>query len=73
MLDYLAGDLPAGTHEQFEFHLNECINCRRYLKNYVETVKLGKRAFDDEDGALPADLPEELVQAIVAAVRNSRP
>jgi len=32
-------------------------------------VKLGKRAFDDEDPALPADVPDDLVKAILAPRR----
>jgi hypothetical protein len=34
-------------------------------------VKLGQRAFEDQDAALPADVPEELVEAILAARRSS--
>jgi hypothetical protein len=34
-------------------------------------VKLGKRAFDDEEAALPADVPEDLVRAILAARRSA--
>jgi hypothetical protein len=30
-------------------------------------VALGKRAFDDDDAAVPADVPEDLVKAILAA------
>ena len=35
--------------------------------DYAETVKLGKRAFDNDDAAVPADVPEELVKAILDA------
>jgi anti-sigma factor RsiW len=61
--DYFAGELPAEISANFERHLAVCPNCRRYLASYEETVKLGKRAFDN-DGA---DVPEALVQAILAS------
>ena len=65
--DYLAGALPATTKSAFDHHLGLCVNCRTYLVTYQETVKLGKRAFDDDAATLPADVPEQLVQAILAA------
>jgi anti-sigma factor RsiW len=69
MMDYLSGELSSEPRAQFEHHLSLCPNCRKYLTSYEETVKLGKRAFDDEDATLPADVPEELVKAILAARR----
>jgi len=65
--DYLTGELPPAVHAAFEHHLDVCINCRRYLKSYEETITLGRRAFEDEDALLPAVIPEELVQAILAS------
>jgi anti-sigma factor RsiW len=65
--DYLTGELPPAVHAEFEHHLDVCINCRRYLKSYEETITLGRRAFEDEDEMLPAVIPEELVQAILAS------
>ena len=70
MMDYLSNELAAESRTQFEHHLSLCVNCRKYLRSYEETVKLGKRAFDDEDSALPADVPEGLVKAILAARRT---
>ena len=67
MADYLSGDLPTAVTSAFDHHLTLCVNCRRYLTSYQETVALGKRAFDDESAPLPADVPEQLVQAILAA------
>ena len=70
MADYLSGELPAAVRSAFDYHLTLCVNCRRYLTSYEETVKLGKRAFDNESETLPPDVPEELTQAILAAQRN---
>jgi len=65
--DYLTDDLPSTVRAGFERHLELCPNCRRYLRSYEETVKLGSHAFDDEDALLPPEVPEELVTAILAA------
>lgn len=70
MMDYLSGELSPESRLQFEHHLSVCANCQKYLASYEETVKLGKRAFDDDDVALPSDVPEGLVQAILAARRS---
>jgi anti-sigma factor RsiW len=69
MMDYLSGDAPSDVRRVFERHLTLCVNCQKYLQSYRETVRLGQRAFDDEDADLPGDVPEELVNAIVAARR----
>jgi predicted anti-sigma-YlaC factor YlaD len=71
MMDYLSDELSSESRAHFEHHLRLCANCRKYLTCYEETVKLGKRAFDDGDAALPPDVPEELVKAILAARRSA--
>ena len=71
MMDYLSGELSSESRAQFDQHLSLCANCRKYLTSYEETVKLGRRAFADEDAALPSDVPEELVKAILAARRSA--
>ena len=65
--DYLAGELPEPVHAGFERHLELCPNCRRYLRSYEETVKLGRHAFDDPNDVVPPDVPEQLVAAILGA------
>ena len=67
--DYLAGTLPDEARALFERHLSRCENCRAYLSNYRATIELEQEAFADEDADLPADVPEELIQAIL----NARP
>jgi anti-sigma factor RsiW len=67
MMDYLSGELPSESRARFEYHLSLCTNCRKYLTSYEETVKLGKRAFDADEADLPAEVPEELVKAILKA------
>jgi len=64
IMDYLSGELSSESRAQFEYHLSLCTNCRKYLASYEESVKLGKRAFDDDRATLPTDVPEDLVQEI---------
>jgi anti-sigma factor RsiW len=66
--DYLFGTLPAEERSEFEKHLAECPWCVAYLDSYQKTIALEKAAFAAPDDApLPADVPEELVQAILRA------
>ena len=67
MADYLGGELPADARAEFDHHLGLCVNCRKYLTGYEATVTLGRAAFQDDSAVLPADVPEPLVKAILAA------
>jgi anti-sigma factor RsiW len=68
--DYLSGELDPDVRARFDEHLQVCSNCVNYLSNYQAAIKLGKRALADEDAPLPADVPDELVQAILASRRR---
>jgi anti-sigma factor RsiW len=65
--DYVDGDLPAAERTRFEEHLDLCPDCRTYLRNYVDTIRLGKAACAEDHDAVGDEVPEELVQAILAA------
>jgi anti-sigma factor RsiW len=67
--DFLDGALPDPERLAFEGHLGRCANCTGYLESYRASVALGKRAFADGDAALPIDVPQELVDAILRARR----
>lgn len=68
LMHYLDGELPPERRRVFEAHLAICAACRRYLATYEESVALGKAACgEDPNDPIPADVPEELVQAILAA------
>ena len=64
LLDYVEGDLPAETRRRFDDHMAVCPDCVNYLRHYTETVRAGRLAVAEE---LPADVPEELVNAILKA------
>lgn len=70
--DYLDGDLALGERSRFDEHLGACPDCVGYLRGYEETIRLGKAVCRDDHDAVADEVPEELVQAILAA-RKSRP
>jgi anti-sigma factor RsiW len=71
IIDYLTGELPVTERAMFERHLQRCPHCPEYLKQYEDSVKAGRAAFDAPDDEVPGTVPEELVQAILAAtLRN---
>jgi len=63
---YLDGELPAGTQMMMKLHFLICGDCRNYLRSYKRTIRAAK-AYLNLDGAPPADMPEELVKAILVA------
>ncbi len=70
LAEYLGGELPPEQHQVFTEHLYGCPECIAYLKGYEETIRLGKAALGKFDRGLSDDMPEELVQAILAARRK---
>ena len=72
IMDYTTGELPSDVLAAFEGHLALCPNCRAYLSNYLDTVRLGKAAFapDRADEDVPPSVPEDLVEAILAVRRS---
>jgi anti-sigma factor RsiW len=65
--DYVAGDLEPEVRGRFEAHLGECPGCRVYLDGYRATVELLRAERRDSASEVPADVPAELVRAILAA------
>ena len=66
--EYLFGNLSAEERAEFDKHLAECPWCVAYLDSYQKTIQLEHAAFSaPEDTPLPADAPEELIQAILRA------
>ena len=62
---YFAGELGPDERALFEEHLAECPDCVAYLRSYAETMGLAKDAYELD--AVPADVPEALIRAILAA------
>jgi anti-sigma factor RsiW len=71
VMDYLSSELPGETRAHFDQHLKDCPNCVRYLETYRTTIVIGRIAFDSLESVAPAEVPEELIQAILSAQRQS--
>lgn len=65
LADYVSGELPDAARAVFEQHLTRCRNCVTYVEQYRVTIELEKAVY--ADGSAPADMPEELIRAILAA------
>lgn len=70
LMAYEDGELSEAVRGEFDAHLAVCPDCVAYLASYRATVALGKRAFADEDAAAADEVPEELVEAVLAARRR---
>lgn len=68
LADYFAGALSAEARRRFDRHVAECAECAAYLRGYVETIRLAKDAY--AEAPVSDDVPEKLVQAVLAAVRR---
>ncbi len=68
LLDYVDGGLPAEARRRFDEHIARCPDCVHYLQHYTEAAKAGRLAVADEP---VADVPEDLVQAILRARRDA--
>ncbi len=68
VMAYFDGELTREVREEFERHLAVCPPCADYLTSYRRTIQLEKEAFAPryEEQAC-ADVPEDLVQAILAS------
>jgi len=65
---YREQELTDHERTEFERHLSICPSCVAYLNTYEQTVLLAKASADD---TIPAEVPESLVKAILAAQRRS--
>jgi anti-sigma factor RsiW len=70
LMDYVSQELPDDTRTVFESHITACPDCVQYLVSYRQTIVLCRDAFHVSDDEVPAEVPEDLVQAILAAQRK---
>jgi len=72
IMSWLDGELEPAVRRSFAEHLEMCPDCVDYLDSYERTVALGKAAWDaPSDAEVPDEVPEELVQAVLAARRRA--
>jgi predicted anti-sigma-YlaC factor YlaD len=67
LADYLEQSLPFRQRMAFRLHLALCRDCRRYLATYEKTQQLIQTLRSDEAVSCGDQVPQELVQAILAA------
>ena len=70
LMDYQADDLDPARRHAFEAHLAICDECVAYIRNYEQTVRLGKAAFERLEEPADEHLPKKLIQAILAVRRR---
>jgi anti-sigma factor RsiW len=67
---YLEGELDEPVRREFDLHLGVCAACRDYLEGYRKTVALGREACRCGDAEAKAEMPEDLVSAILNAAKK---
>jgi len=67
---YFAGALAPAELAEFRRHVALCPACVAYLDSYGKTIDLCHR-LGQQQREVPADVPEELVRAILAARKRS--
>ena len=66
---YLDGELSSPERSGFEEHLKECPACLAYLETYQSASRLAREVCRTESAEIPPEVPEDLVQAVLAAQR----
>jgi anti-sigma factor RsiW len=69
LYDYLLGGLGAERTAEMNAHLAACPSCVAYLKSYEASIRMGRLALAASDDPVPAEVPEALVRAVLAARR----
>ena len=67
--DYLGDALARDVRARFDAHLCECPDCVHYLASYRETMRLEAASLAPE-GPPPADVPEDLLRAVLSTRRR---
>ncbi len=67
LIDYFEDALPKRQRIVFEMHLKLCRECREYLIAFKRSIEISKRVFADFDEPVTADVPDDLVRAILDA------
>lgn len=67
--DYIDGTLDEHIVRRFGQHLDACPPCREYLESYRSTVRLLGCVCPEPDGAVPEDVPDHLVRAVLDMLR----
>ncbi len=69
LMEYLERTLDEQQREMFEQHIADCPPCGDYLRSYERSVALGRTVCNCVEEDVPEEVPDQLVQAILAARR----
>lgn len=67
LMQYRDRELPWPRRAIFNLHLAFCRSCRAYMRSYDITVEIARLSMTPESNPAPADVPEELIRAILAS------
>ncbi|MGI9204904.1 MAG: anti-sigma factor family protein [Woeseiaceae bacterium] len=70
VLAYLEGDLSPKQKSVFEWHLRLCSECREYLAAYRRSLEIADAVLAPPNSPVPADVPEDLIKAILDARKH---
>jgi hypothetical protein len=68
LVELVAGDLDPDVQQEFDVHLAACANCVAFLNQYRGTILAAGSVAD-----LGVEVPDELVDAILRALKATRP
>ena len=71
LCDYLLLGLGPERTAAMNAHLAACPSCVAYLKSYEASIRMGRLALAPSDEPVPAEVPEALVQAVLALRRST--
>lgn len=73
LADYRSGELLPEVRSRFEAHLTGCAACVAYVRSYDEALRLARGSRTElAQQMMPAEVPEQLVDAILAATTRAR-
>ena len=64
---YVDGSMSPEQRSKLDAHFSVCPACVAYLNNYRQTIAMGRAVFSDTSAPVPADVPKELLAAILAS------
>lgn len=65
--DYQDESLSPRERRIFDLHMELCPMCRVYVASYLRTIELERQVCAADDAAASAEVPQELVDAILKA------
>ena len=71
IIEYVEGTLTTKQVTLFKRHMKICPMCRNFLKTYIATYKAKSHIFPHEDIDVPDEVPQDLIDAILAVKQTS--